>query len=467
LAAAQLAILIGFTMARGSQDTDYWWHLTTGRLIAERGSLPTIDPFSFTYGGPWVLHEWLGELLIHFLVSGLGIVATSAIFGLIAGLPFVLLAADLRSRGVRVLTLALVTSLGIWVTASYALLRPQVLSWGMLAALLIVLRRFGHNRPVRVLWLIPFFALWANLHGLYVVGLGAVGVYFAFTLLGRTPMADVRGWAVIALLAAVTGSILTPAGIEGLLYPLRYVDAGDWGLAHISEWQSPDFHQLAQVGLLVLVLATAGVGMRLVPVWLATLALIGVAMALIAVRNGPVAAVLATPALAIALDARLPALGGNSARPTSEQIGRRVVELFGSAVIVIAAIIGLPALARAAPAAYFPVSGVDRLLIVQPAARVLGEYSWGGYLINRLFPSGGRVFVDGRNDMYGDQILEDYTTAVAAGAGWPGILNRYGVTAILLPPDKPLVRGPAQAGGWCEAYRDDHQVLLLHDCPAR
>jgi hypothetical protein len=412
------------------------------------------------------LHEWLGELLIYLLVSGVGLAATSAIFGFIAGLPFVMLAADLRRHGVRVATLTIVTSLGIWVTLSYALLRPQVLSWAMLAVLVLLLRSFRAWRPGRVLWLVPFFALWANLHGLYVVGLGVVGIYLAFTLLRRTPMADARGWAAVAFSAAVAGSLLTPTGVEGLLYPLRYIDAGDWGLAHISEWQSPDFHELGQLGLLALVIATAGIGISVAPGWLATLALVGVAMGLLAVRNGPVAAVLATPALAIALNARLPARPGSSLKPAPEQIGRRILEFSATAIVAVAAIVALPSIARSKPADYFPVSGADRLLIIQPAARVFGEYSWGGYLIHRLYPTGGRVFVDGRNDMYGDRILEDYTTAVNAGVGWSPILDRYRVTAILLPPDKPLVRGPAQAAGWCEAYRDDHQVLLLHDCPA-
>jgi hypothetical protein len=466
VAVAQLSILVAFTVARGPQDTDYWWHVTTGRLIAKTGALPMIDPFSFTYGGHWVLHEWLGELLIYLSVTAVGIAATSAIFGLMAGLPFVLLAFDLRRRGVRTLTLAIVTSLGVWVTASYALLRPQVLSWLMLAALIVLLRSFGAGSPRRVLWLTPFFMLWANLHGLYVVGLAVVAVYVLFTLARETPLAGAGRWAVAALGAALAGSLLTPSGVEGVMYPLRYIDAGDWGLAHISEWQSPNFHDVTQLGLLALIMAVAVTGIRLKPGWIATLAVLGLTMALLAVRNGPVAAVLVTPALVIALQSRLPALRSGESTATRDQLWRRVIELAAASIVAIAALVALPTLGGSSRTDYFPVSGADRLVALQPAARVLGEYSWGGYLINRLYSRGGRVFVDGRNDMYGDAILEDYSTAVTAGDGWGEILRRYRVTAILLPPDLPLVRGPAQDAGWCEAYRDGHQVLLLRDCPA-
>ncbi len=56
-------LLFAAFLAKGPWDTDYWWHIVTGRLIAE-GQFPRTDPFSFTWGGmPWTLHEWLGELL--------------------------------------------------------------------------------------------------------------------------------------------------------------------------------------------------------------------------------------------------------------------------------------------------------------------------------------------------------------------------------------------------------------------
>ena len=54
-------VLAFVAVARGPVDADYFWHLRTGRLILESG-LPATDPYSFTYDGPWVLHEWLGEV---------------------------------------------------------------------------------------------------------------------------------------------------------------------------------------------------------------------------------------------------------------------------------------------------------------------------------------------------------------------------------------------------------------------
>ena len=66
---------------------------------------------------------------------------------------------------------------------------------------------------------------------------------------------------------------------------------------------------------------------------------------------------------------------------------------------------------------------------------------------------------------YSQQVLEDYSAIRAADPGWQDLVARYGVNAILLPPETTLTRGPAESAGWCEVYRDATQVLYLPTCP--
>jgi hypothetical protein len=474
LALALGGVMFAITVAKGVQDPDYFWHVTAGQLIAETGRVPTADPFSFTwYGQPWTPHEWLSELLIYWLVAGVGRIGALLVFGLFPIVVFAVLAAALARRGARILALALPFALGAFVLIGYVTLRPQAVSWLLLAVLVWFLLAARPDHPRRFLLLVPFFVLWANLHGLYVIGLGVVGVYTIFTLAGRTPMSPARGWVLATLAGVIGASMLTPAGPIGILYPLRYVDAGDWGLANIAEWQSPNFHEPAHLGFLALIVAVGLNGGRATPGWLAALSWVGVAMGLLALRSAPIAVVLCVPTLVLGLEARLRDRDARRSRrpmaPT-RAVGRRVLELATAVVIVIGSMaVLIPRDLTAAIdenlAERFPVAAVNRLTELAPDANVLAEYGWGGYVISRLYARGGRVFVDGRNDMYSQQVLEDYSAIRAADPGWEGLVNHYGVEAILLPPETTLTRGPAIAAGWCEAYRDETQVLYLRRCP--
>ncbi len=472
VAATVAAILAIVSVAHGISDADYFWHITAGKLIADTGRVPSSDPFSFTWAGqPWTAHEWLGELLVYGLSRIFGQTGMVIAFGLFSAGIVAVLATMLIRRGVSLLALVLPLILMVLLIGPYTTIRPQVLSWLLLA---VVLWLLASLRPenARCAWLlVPLFVLWANLHGLYVIGLGVVATYAAFTLIGRTPLRLVKGTVVLTAIGSLLASMLTPAGPIGLLYPLRYVDAGDWGLANILEWQSPNFHDPAHLPFLLLIVALVVVGLRPAPGWMTALAVGSTAMGLLALRNIPLAAVLATPALALSIQSLLGErrLFGRTRRRTGAS-QRRLMEMSAAVMVVIVtavmfAPLGLGAGAQQAVAHSFPVAALDRLERIRPDAHVLAEYGWGGYVIHQLYAKGGRVFVDGRNDMYSQQILDDYLHIRNADAGWQGLIARYRVQAILLPPAAPITRGAATGAGWCEAYRDAISVLLLRSCP--
>jgi hypothetical protein len=468
-------ILVGITVTKGVQDPDFFWHVTAGQWIAEHGRVPTTDPFSFTWAGqPWTPHEWLSELLIYWLVAGLGRTGALFVFGLFPAAIIATQVAMLARRGVSVTAFALPAVLIALVVTPYVTLRPQAISWLLLSILIWFLLELRPDRPRRALLLIPFFVLWANLHGVYVIGLGAVATYCLFTILGRTPMSAAKGWMAAGAIGAVLASMATPAGAGGVLYPLRYIELSDWGLANIQEWQSPSFHEPAHWAFLALIVAVGLNAGRATPGWLVMLSWVGIALGLVALRNVPIAAVFSLPTLALGLEARLRERQAHRAKPRpmkpSLALGRRLMELAAALVVVAGSLAvlvppGVGAGVEANIRKRFPVPAVELLQRVAPDARVLAEYGWGGYVIHELYPTGGRVFVDGRNDMYDQQILEDYDAIKLADPGWEAIADRYGVEAILLKPTATLTRGPADAAGWCEAYRDETQVLYLRACP--
>jgi len=465
--------MVVVVLAKGLTDPDFFTHVRTGQLIVATGQIPTTDPFSFTWAGkPWTLHEWLSEVFMHLLITAVGVLPSLIVFGLIPGAILAILLSALIRREVPLRPAALACVLAAWIFVPYVTIRPQAVSWLLMAALVTFLWSLDASRPRRALWLIPVFVVWANLHGLWVVGLGVVALYVLFTVAGRTPMAGPAWrWVAAGFIGCLLAVMLTPAGPAGVLYPLRYIDAGDWGLANIQEWQSPDFHDPAHWGFLTLMLSLLVIGLRRgAPGWMGALTVLGVAMSLVSLRNAPLLAVWSVPVVAMSLAARWPARFTPRPVPPSQVIPRRLMEgATAVAVVVISAVLVLPQTPAAhldeAVASEFPDAAMKIVLRENPDARILAEYGWGGYVISRGYDSGARVFVDGRNDMYDQSVLEDYSAIRSADPGWEDLLASYRVEAMIWPTDVILTRGPLDGTGWCEAYRDEQQVLYLPECP--
>ena len=454
-------LLGSLAIIRGLFDPDYFWHVATGRLIVHTGRIPSVDPFSFTWSGrPWIPDQWLADVLLDVMRRWLGAGLMLLLFGFAAAAAIGLVAESLRRGGVRMVALLTVALLAAATLATQVTARPQVLSFPLLAITISILLRARPERA-RILWFLPpVFLAWANLHGFFVIGLGVGFIYLAATFAGRTPMASKRTMVLGVAAACLIACAVTPSGPGGIAYALTFGDPNDWGARNIAEWQSPNFHDPQFLPFLASIVLLLVVGLRSVPGWLQLVALLGVAAGLVAIRSIGAGELMLMPALALALDDRL------SHRPAApERGGRRQVELaaaaaFAAGAVAIALLRGPTAVSQSG----LPVAGVAALREIDPDARVLARYGWGGYVIYELYPLGGRVFVDGRMHKYAPDVLADYEAIVDADPQWERLVARYRVEALLLRADTTLVKGIAQRAGWCEAYRDRLQVLLLRDC---
>jgi len=77
-----LVAVLAYTWA----DSDLWGHVKFGGDIMTAGSIPRVDPYSFTSGKLWVNHEWLTEVTmdIAYAMGGMaGLVALKV--ALVAG----------------------------------------------------------------------------------------------------------------------------------------------------------------------------------------------------------------------------------------------------------------------------------------------------------------------------------------------------------------------------------------------
>jgi hypothetical protein len=103
----------------------------------------------------------------------------------------------------------------------------------------------------------------------------------------------------------------------------------------------------------------------------------------------------------------------------------------------------------------------------RPAGPMFNSYNWGGYLIWHLWPDYA-VFVDGRTDLYGDELLSQCLRVRFAQPGFQEVLDEYGVNFVL-----------TEAGGftanflacddevWTLAYSDEVAVIYVRKDPER
>ncbi len=465
--------------ARTPVDSDLFWHLRAGEQTLTDGRPLTVDTFSHTRAGtPWVNHSWLGQVTLALTWRAGGWFGLSLWMGLLAaiGMGFIFAGMDapvlLRPF---VLILASVVAAPVWTP------RPQLLSLTLFAFLWWYLRRWeaGQRAP---LWVLPpLFALWGNLHGGYPLGLLLIGVFLGGALLDRLLQREAlawRRWRTLAAWGALSGTavVLNPNTWHMWLIPFQTVGVGVLQ-NFISEWASPDFHQLAQQPFAWLLLATLmalglsrkpATGFEVLSVTLFAW------MGLTARRNFGPFALTAAPVLARHLGDVLTQMGAGlpervrtglegglrsleAAPPKRESVFRLgVIALLLGVALLKGYLVTRPAFVETVIQQQFPAQAVTWLKENHPPGQLFNEYNWGGYLIWALpeYP----VAVDGRTDLFGDQILQAYLDARAARPNWEDTLNAWQVDLALLSPEAPLNNALAEAG-WRVLYQDEMAVV--------
>ncbi len=69
------------------------------------------------------------------------------------------------------------------------------------------------------------------------------------------------------------------------------------------------------------------------------------------------------------------------------------------------------------------------------------------------------MFIDGRTDLYNDEIIETWLQVVRADPGWEAILDKWEVNLVLIDPGMPL-NDELEASGWEILEQDEVGVLF-------
>ncbi|MHB0871311.1 MAG: hypothetical protein ACYC5J_17920 [Chloroflexota bacterium] len=483
-----------------NSDGDLARHLAMGRQILASGTIPTIDLFSHTMAGePFVPYEWLSEVTFALIHQWLGLGGVAVLAATLAALPFLLLLRwTVRDGANPFVALALVTA-GALATSMHWLARPHLFT--ILLALLWTRalashRETGSLRPLAALP--PMMALWANLHGGFLVGFVVLGVFLVeavshqLSAISRQPSAisdphetpalpghrlphgRALNGSVVAMAIAGGASLaatgLNPVGYRILPHVTGYFRS-QFLVDNTLEYLSPNFHNLGPqlfLALLLVAMVSLALVRRPVPIGDLGLLLIWTGFALYSARNIPLFVVVCLPVVAgLATDAL------RGLRGTGTGVSRRLAATerqMGRPLLPILAIAAALLISTSAPTeagsrigfdpAVFPVEALARAEEVGARGNLFNLFSWGGYILYAGYPK-HRVFIDGQTDFYGEQLTREYLQVAQLEPGWEDLLDRHQVDWVLFPHRSPLSQLLALTHGWRLAYEDSTADIFI------
>ena len=473
--------ILGFAAFTQPQyDPDFWWHLRVGLDILASG-VPQHNAYTFTAAThPFITQEWGSEAIYALLYRALGMTPVILLMAVVSWVGFVFGVMRVNRPGLSRWILAfgavlvIIAGLQIWGPS------PQMFSFGFLGVLLVLLDAY-RRRPTRRLlaWLLPMFVVWGNLHGGFVVGLGVIAVFLVGEALSRWLKAEkslsVRQlWDLgAALVLSGLAAMFNPNGWGLYLYPLHLL-LSPVAQANLNEWQPPNFHALASVPVLFLLLSTILVARWAKHTRPADLLLAGAGtfLLLYAVRDIPLFAIMVLPLWADGMQGLLDHV--QTARRMAPRRQRRPApRWFVGAVllmVVLASAVRVSAQLNNPDdhlnGSAYPVQ-VGRVICDGPTARVFTPYGSSGWLLYRLDhrdPAGracasDRLFIFGEVDLMGPKVLTQYLTAVGAGPGTMSILRHYQVSLVWQGREDPLTLLLQKQPGWTCVFANQHNVL--------
>ncbi|HMS22256.1 MAG TPA: hypothetical protein PKA38_00675 [Candidatus Levybacteria bacterium] len=434
-------------------DPDFGWHYQMGKYLQLHKSVPLNDPFSYTMPSfSFISHEWLTDLIISTSYDHMGIVGLAAIF---AAIPII---AIILSSPLKTLPwLILPTIFSAELLLPRGGIRPQEITWLMIAILLFLLRNKGIWNTWR--WGLPLlFCLWANLHGGFALGITLLFITIALNALEnkRLEIGDFLVW-LLSLLAIS----INPYGWRIWLEVWRSISDSNLRFT-IYEWQP--FFALVEIPLFFLAILGGVLWWSFrknIAWWEIGIFILFFLAALSSIRHAALFAIVALPFVS-----NLILMFISSIKKT--QLTKRRIFIFFIILYVIAAVSGVITYFQSFRGGFIPPTNAVIFLKNHPFhGNLLANYNWGGYLIWK-YPE-KKVFVDGRMPSWRWNLWPENEDAPKNESSWAykeylNILQKkqyneafkkYNITRIMLRRDQVPVKK-----GWRKIYQDQEVVIL-------
>jgi len=459
-------------------DGDLPRHILTGRLILQTHRVSSTDIFSFrTVGYPSIPHEWLSQVLFARIYDWLGLDGIVLISALIIMLTWSIIYYEALRTSNSFFAALIFTALAVGAGQIHVLPRPHILTYILTAIWIALVERINEHKP-RGWWPLPLvMLLWANLHGMFVIGILIWGIYLAGDFLDHPTRAWFSSAKAKALMTGGALSLVTtffsPSG-PNIWAAIASLGRNAYITSKIPEYQSANFH-LPETWLFIIILLLVIVGFARTTEkvsWIHILLVVSfTGLALYTSRMIPLFAIVVTPLAAQAFAGWLHNEYPQSQLFIIEENIHKINLSSNGLVWVLVTIIAVAMLFNSGHAIdpknqgnvfderFFPVKATIWLQHHSQRGHMFNEFDWGGYLLLELWPA-YQIFMDGHTHIYGEELTREYERVITLSAGWEEILAKYDVAWAIVRANAPLERALSASGNWVIVYRDQTAIIL-------
>ncbi len=437
------------------------WHYRLGREILSSGTVPRYDTFTYTRAGAdWVDQSWGFDVMLALVVGGWGWPGVLALSALgLAGL-YAAMARDLLRAGASPPAAIVATILAMAIGSIHFLARPHLFTFGLVYLTFRACRR-QHDQGGWAVFLVPIYtAILANLHGGFVI----LPMIVATSAMGHAiagpwnpgRRAEVAKYAASAILSMIA-ALANPYGTELYVHVADLLlSSGVTGL--IIEYQPPAFGKPEAQFLEWVVLgliALPVISTRRMDRYQLAHVLVWLHLALTTIRNAPIFAMAAAPALATMIDG-LP-LSDSLRRPwRTSRLGWIWPTLASVGLLLI---VGWGWLPGGLDPVRWPLSAMAALDRQPTSARLFHEQDWGGLIESDALPV-RRAYLDDRFELFGKECIVEYVDALTGGPAWDRLRDREGIDLVWIRPERGLAKRMLREPGWSVVHRDNGSILF-------
>ncbi|MGC8641675.1 MAG: hypothetical protein ACP5XB_17550 [Isosphaeraceae bacterium] len=453
-----LIVLIG-GRNRLFNDPGTLWHLRLGRDILATGTVPQFDTLTFTHAHePWVDQSWAFDVTLALVVDHGGWPAAAALTALLLAAVYSALARGLIRDGISPVVSVIVTLLMAAIGCIHFLVRPHIITLALVYLTFRICQKQHERGGWSVAWVPVLTAIVANVHGGFLALPGIVATAaVAHAVSG--PWDQVRRQNVtrfvLVFLASLLAALINPYGLD--LYRHVYqllVGSGVTGL--IQEYQPAPFGtpetQVLEIVLLAFMALPALVSRKVDRYHLVHL-LVWLHLALTHLRNAPLFAFAAAPALATLADGLPITFRSWWTGPQRRSIWAPA--LATALLAMVAFHVNLGGFDRGK----WPFSALATLNRQPPEKHLFNDLEWGGLVAAETRPV-HPSFVDDRFEIFGKAAIVEYIEALSGGPTWDVVRDRDRIELVWVRPDCGLAKRVANDEGWTELFRDSTSVLF-------